>query len=57
MLWTSLSGSTLIVVAHKPGANAITHNVASYPIEIGVLTGNKFTPLHGVPLANGWPVF
>jgi hypothetical protein len=59
VLWTSLSGSTLIVVAHKPGANAITHNMANYPIEIGVLTGNKFTPLHGVPLANtdGWPVF
>jgi hypothetical protein len=59
VLWTSATGNTLIVIAHKPGANAITHNMASYPIEIGVLTGNKFTPLHGVPSAstNGWPVF
>jgi hypothetical protein len=60
VLWTNPSGSKLIVVAHRPGANAITHNTASYHIEIGVLTGNKFAPLHGAPSAstpNGWPVF
>jgi hypothetical protein len=60
VLWTSPSGSKLIVVAHKPGASTVSHGTANYPIVIGVLTGNKFTPLPGAPPAdspNGWPVF
>jgi hypothetical protein len=60
VLWTSPSGSKLIVVAHKPGAGTITRRTADYPIEIGVLAGNTFTPLHGAPPANtpaGWPVW
>jgi hypothetical protein len=46
-------------VAHKPGAGTITHKRANYPIEIGVLTGDKFTPLSGAPADTriGWPVF
>jgi hypothetical protein len=59
VLWTNPSGSKLIVVAHKPGAPTITRTITRYPIEVGVLTGNKFTPLHGAPASfvNGWPVF
>jgi hypothetical protein len=52
VLWANSSGSTLIVLAHTPGATArpFRHSdVAAYGIEFGVLTGNRFTPLPGAP--------
>jgi hypothetical protein len=61
VLWTNRSGSTLIVVAHKPGKPSVmphsTH-VAGYGIEIGALTGNRFVPIPGAPTPNSpypWP--
>jgi hypothetical protein len=40
VLWTSPSGSTLIVTIHQPAANR-----AGYRTVLGVLTGNRFTPI------------
>jgi hypothetical protein len=62
VLWTNSSGSTLIVLAHKPGAPAKdpqSINSAGYAIEFGVLHGNRFTPLPGAPRPgpNPWPVW
>jgi hypothetical protein len=62
VLWTNSSGSTLIVLAHKPGAPAKdprSINSAGYGIEFGVLHGNQFTPLPGAPAPgpNPWPVW
>jgi hypothetical protein len=62
VLWTNSSGSTLIVLAHKPGVptkdpHAI--NSAGYGIEFGVQRGGQFTPLPGVPSAgpSAWPTW
>jgi hypothetical protein len=52
VLWTNSSGSTLIVLAHKPGVPTKapnSGNSADYGIEFGVLNGNTFTPLPGAP--------
>jgi hypothetical protein len=62
VLWTSSSGSTLIVVAHKPGVPAKdphSTDAAGYGIEFGVLNGNRFTPLPGAPRPgpNAWPAW
>jgi hypothetical protein len=62
VLWTNSSGSTLIVLAHKPGVPAKdpqSTNSAGYGIEFGVLNGNRFTPLPGAPLPGPgpWPVW
>jgi hypothetical protein len=54
VLWTDSSGSTLIVLAHVPGApekDPRSVNSAGYRIEFGVLRGNQFTPLPGAPSA------
>jgi hypothetical protein len=59
VLWTNSSGSTLIVLAHTPGPPArMPHstNVAGYGIELGVLNGNRFTPLPGAPGQSRGPV-
>jgi hypothetical protein len=62
VLWTNSSGSTLIVLAHKPGVptkDPHSVNSAGYGIEFGVLRGNQFTPLPGAPSPgpNAWPVW
>jgi hypothetical protein len=63
VLWSDPSGSTLIVVAHKPGKptrDPRSLNGAGYGIEFGVLRGNQFTPIPGAPPANGpgtWPTW
>jgi RNA polymerase sigma factor (sigma-70 family) len=61
VLWTNRSGSTLIVVAHKPGKPSVmphSTSVAGYSIEISALTGNRFVPIPGAPTPNSpypWP--
>ncbi|HKA98670.1 MAG TPA: hypothetical protein VKD66_20575 [Streptosporangiaceae bacterium] len=62
VLWTNPSGSTLIVLAHKPGAptkDPHSRNSAGYGIEFGVLRGDRFTPLPGAPSPGpgAWPVW
>jgi len=62
VLWANSSGSTLIVLAHKPGVptkDPHSINSAGYGIEFGVLRGNHFTPLPGAPSAgpNAWPTW
>jgi hypothetical protein len=63
VLWTNRSGSTLIVLAHKPGPPSLmprSTNVAGYGTEIGALTGTRFTPIPGAPFANSpgpWPTW
>jgi hypothetical protein len=62
VLWTDSSGSTLIVLAHKPGAPAKdpqSTNSAGYQIEFGVQRGSQFTPLPGAPRPGPgpWPTW
>jgi hypothetical protein len=62
VLWSSASGSKLIVLAHKPGVptrDPHSVNSAGYGIEFGVLTPNGFAPLPGAPRpgAGPWPVW
>ena len=62
VLWTSSSGSTLIVLAHKPGVptrEPRSINAAGYGVEFGVLTPKGFTPLPGAPHPGplSWPVW
>ena len=63
MLWTSSSGSALIVLAHVPGLptkDPSSTNSAGYQIEFGVQRGNQFTPLPGAPRPGGfspWPTW
>jgi WD40-like Beta Propeller Repeat len=63
VLWTNRSGSTLIVIAHKPGKPSVmprSTNVAGYGIEISALSGNRLTPIPGAPAVNSpnpWPAW
>jgi hypothetical protein len=62
VLWTSPSGSTLIVLAHVPGPpvkDPHSNNSAGYQIEFGVQRGNQFIPLPGAPRPgfNPWPIW
>ena len=62
VLWANSPGSTLIVLAHKPGVptkDPHSVNSADYGIEFGVLRGSRFTPLPGAPRPgpNSWPVW
>lgn len=55
VLWSNRSGSKLIVVAHPPGKpvkDPRSSNSAGYPIEVGVVSGNRFTPIPGAPSPN-----
>jgi len=47
VLWANASGSTLIVVAHQPGAGMRRDGM--FPTVIGVVHGSTFTPLPGAP--------
>ena len=58
VLWSNADGSTLIVVAHQPGAAA--NSSGNFPIQFGVLRGNRYTPLPGAPSPNHlsvWPAW
>jgi hypothetical protein len=58
VLWSNADGSTLIVVAHRPGAAASSQT--DFPIQFGVLRGNRYTPLPGTPNPNQlsvWPAW
>ena len=52
VLWTNADGSTLLVLAHRPG---VTLNprpadpAASFAVEFGVLHGDRYTPLPDPP--------
>jgi hypothetical protein len=50
VLWSNADGSTLVVVAHRPGAGAGSRG--DFPIQFGVLRGNRYTPLPGAPSPN-----
>ncbi len=50
VLWTNADGSTLLVLAHRPGVTvspASPSSGATFPVEFGVLHGNRYTPLPG----------
>jgi hypothetical protein len=63
VLWSNPSGSKLIVVAHIPGKpvkDPHSSNSAGYGLEVGVVSGNHFTPIPGAPSPNstdGWPAW
>ena len=60
VLWTNADGSTLLVLAHRPG---VTLNPrppdpgAVFPVEFGVLRGNRYTPLPGQPRLGRLSIF
>jgi hypothetical protein len=49
VLWTNADGSTLVVLAHRPGVtvNPTAPGPGSVPEAFGVLHGNRYTPLPG----------
>jgi hypothetical protein len=50
VLWTNADGSTLLVQAHRPGVTVRPTTPdpgAVFPVEFGVLRGNRYTPLPG----------
>jgi len=65
VLWSNHSGSKLIVVAHRPGPPVPLGKHgrdAGNPIEFGVVSGSRFTPLPGAPSLQSlgfgsWPVW
>jgi len=60
VLWTNANGSTLLVLAHRPGVTikATTPDAgAVFPIEFGVLHGGRYTPLPSQPRLGQLSVF
>jgi hypothetical protein len=52
VLWTNADGSTLLVLAHRPGVTLRPTSPdpgAVFPVEFGVLHGNRYTPLPSPP--------
>ncbi|MGH3285823.1 MAG: hypothetical protein ACRDPD_14240, partial [Streptosporangiaceae bacterium] len=49
VLWTNADGSTLIVLAHRPGVTVspTSPGPGAVPQEFGVLQGNRYAPLPG----------
>ena len=50
VLWTNADGSTLLVLAHRPGVTVRPTSPSSgavFPVEFGVLHGARYTPLPG----------
>ena len=50
VLWTNADGSTLLVLAHRPGVTLSPTSPgpgAVFPIQFGVLRGNAYAPLPG----------
>jgi hypothetical protein len=57
VLWSNADGSTLLVMAHYPGAATTQGNFA---IQLGVLRGNRYTPLPAAPRPSqlaAWPAW
>jgi hypothetical protein len=55
VLWTNADGSTLLVLAHRPGVTvrpATPNSGAVFPEAFGVLHGDRYAPLPGVPGIN-----
>ena len=60
VLWTNADGSTLLVLAHRPGGTLNPRPpgpAASFPVEFGVLHGNRYRPLPGQPRLSGLSTF
>ncbi|HEY2125548.1 MAG TPA: hypothetical protein VGH77_00020 [Streptosporangiaceae bacterium] len=50
VLWTNADGSTLLVLAHRPGVTLSPASPSAggvFPVAFGVLHGNRFTPVPG----------
>jgi hypothetical protein len=50
VLWANADGSTLLVLAHRPGVTvrpASPSSGSTFPVEFGVLHGDRYTPLPG----------
>jgi hypothetical protein len=60
VLWTNADGSTLLVLAHRPGVtlSPTPHSPAAvFPVEFGVLHGNRYAPLPGAPRLGRLSIF
>ena len=60
VLWTNTDGSTLLVLAHRPGVTLSPRPPdpgAVFPVVFGVLRGNRYTPLPGQPRLGRLSVF
>jgi hypothetical protein len=60
VLWTNADGSTLLVLAHRPGVSLNPRPpspAALFPVEFGVLHGNQYAPLPGAPRLGRLNVF
>jgi hypothetical protein len=60
VLWTNADGSTLLVLAHRPGVTLSPTSPspgAVFPVEFGVLHGNRYTPLPGQPRLGRLSIF
>jgi hypothetical protein len=60
VLWTNADGSTLLVLAHRPGVTlspTTPEPGAVFPIEFGVLHGYRYTPLPGQPRLGQLSIF
>jgi hypothetical protein len=60
VLWTNADGSTLLVQAHRPGVTlrpTSPSGGAVFPVEFGVLHGDRYTPLPGAHGLNQLSIF
>jgi len=60
VLWTNADGSTLLVLAHRPGVTVSPTSPSAgavFPIKFGVLHGNRYTPLPGAHFLGRLSVF
>lgn len=59
VLWTNTDGSTLIVLAHRPGVTVspTSPGPGAVPQKFGVLRGNRYTPLPGQPRLGQLSIF
>lgn len=60
VLWTNADGSTLLVLAHRPGVtlSPVSNSPgAVFPVEFGVLRGKRYTPLPGQPRLGRLSIF
>ena len=60
VLWTNADGSTLLVLAHRPGVTLSPTSPSpgvGFPVQFGVLHGNRYTPLPGQPRLGRLSIF
>jgi hypothetical protein len=60
VLWTNADGSTLLVQAHQPGVTVrptSPDSGATFPVEFGVLHGQRYAPLPGQPRLGRLSIF